>query len=80
MMPYDTYRLYQAERGKSSVEARHADEQAGRLASAASRLLRAITRSAAAAPDPCPAAGSGLPRRREPTGLRGSMVETLEGS
>jgi hypothetical protein len=44
MMPYDTYRLYQVERAKSPAEIRHADEQAGRLASAASSLFRGITR------------------------------------
>ena len=79
MMPYDTYRLYQAERGKSPADARRADERIGRLASAVSRLIRAISRPAGAAPGPCPAAGSGVPRRRERIGLPGSMVETLEG-
>jgi hypothetical protein len=44
MMPYDTYRLYQIERTKSPAEVRHADEQAARLASAASSLFRSITR------------------------------------
>jgi hypothetical protein len=44
MMPYDSYRLYQVERAKSPAEIRHADEQAGRLASAASSLVRGITR------------------------------------
>jgi hypothetical protein len=44
MMPYDTYQLYQVERAKSPAEIRHADEQAGRLASAASSLFRGITR------------------------------------
>jgi len=44
MMPYDTYRLYQVERAKSSAEVRHADEQAARVASAASSLFRGITR------------------------------------
>jgi len=78
MMPYDTYRLYRAERGTSPAEARRVDERAGRLASAVSRLFRAITRPAGAAPGPCPAVG-GVPRRSEPIGLRGSMVETLEG-
>jgi hypothetical protein len=40
MMPYDYYRLYQAERVKSSAEIRFADAQAGKLAAAASQLLR----------------------------------------
>jgi hypothetical protein len=44
MMPYDTYRLYQIERTKSPAEVRRADEQAARLASAASSLFRSITR------------------------------------
>jgi hypothetical protein len=40
MMPYDYYRLYQAERVKSSAEIRFADAQAGKLAAAASQLFR----------------------------------------
>jgi hypothetical protein len=44
MMLYDTYRLFQAERAKSRAEIRCADQQAARLASAVSRLLRALTR------------------------------------
>jgi hypothetical protein len=44
MMPYDNYRLYQIERAKSPAEVRRADEQAARLASAVSSLLRGITR------------------------------------
>jgi hypothetical protein len=44
MMPYDTYRLYQVERAKSSAEVRRADEQAARVASAVSSLFRGITR------------------------------------
>jgi hypothetical protein len=44
MMPYDTYRLYQAQRVKSPAEVQHADEQAARLAAAASSLLCGITR------------------------------------
>ena len=43
-MPYDTYQLYQIERAKSPAEVRRADEQAARLASAASSLFRAVTR------------------------------------
>jgi hypothetical protein len=46
MMPYDTYRLYQAGRPRSPVQVRCADERAGRLAAAASRLFRAVTRPA----------------------------------
>ena len=44
MMPFDSYQLYQVERAKSPAEIRHADEQAGRLASAASSLFRGIVR------------------------------------
>jgi hypothetical protein len=46
MMPYDTYRLYQAGRSKSPAEVRCADDRAGRLAASASRLFRAVTRAA----------------------------------
>ena len=59
MTPYDTYRLYQIERAKSPAEVRRADEQAGRLASAASSLLRGITRTC----EPC----GGHPRPRRVT-------------
>jgi hypothetical protein len=58
-MPYDSYRLYQIERGKNPAEIRRADEQAARFASAVSTLLRAITPSARAARRPYPAAGGG---------------------
>jgi len=46
MMPYDTYRLYQAGRPTSPAEVRSADERAGRLAAVASRLFLTITRPA----------------------------------
>ena len=46
MMPYVTYRLYQAERRKSAAEIRQADERAGRLAAAAAGMLRQLTRAA----------------------------------
>ena len=49
MMSYDTYRLYQIERLKSPAEARRADQQAARLASAVSSLFCGITRPARAA-------------------------------
>ena len=42
-MPYDTYRLYQIERAKSPAEVQYADEQAARLISAVSSLLRGLT-------------------------------------
>ena len=45
-MPYDTYRLHQIGRAKSPVEVRRADEQAARVVSAVSSLLRSITRPA----------------------------------
>jgi hypothetical protein len=63
MMPYDSYRLYQIERAKSAAEARRADEQAARLASAASSLFRAITRPWPAMRRLSPAATRDLPRQ-----------------
>jgi hypothetical protein len=54
MMPYDTYRLYQVERAKSSAEVRRADEQAARVASAVSSLFRGITRPWRAMQRPSP--------------------------
>jgi hypothetical protein len=62
MMPYDNYRMYQIERAKSPAEVRRADEQAGRLASAASSLLRGITRPWRAMRRPSPVATRELPR------------------
>jgi hypothetical protein len=43
MMPYDSYHLYQAERPKSAVEIRHADQQAAQIAAAVSGLFHSIT-------------------------------------
>jgi hypothetical protein len=57
MIPYDTYRLFQIERSKSEAEIRYADDQAGRLASAGSRLLRALARPLLSARAPSPATG-----------------------
>ena len=62
IVPYDSYRLYQIERAKSSAEIRRADEQAGRLASAASSLFRGIARPVRAMRRPSPAAPPCLPR------------------
>jgi hypothetical protein len=59
-MPYDTYRLHQIGRAKSSAEVRRADEQAARVASALSSLLLSITRPARAEHKPFPAAPPGL--------------------
>lgn len=59
MMPYDTYRLYEAGRAKSPAEAWNADERAGRLAAAASRLFRTVTQPARAARRPHPAIAPG---------------------
>jgi Tfp pilus assembly protein FimV len=56
VMPYDTYRLYQIERVKSPAEVRRTDEQAARLAAAASALFRGITRPVRAIGRPSPAA------------------------
>jgi len=62
MMPYDTYRIYQIERAKSPAEVRRADEQAARLASAVTSLVRGLTRPLRAVGRPFPAAAPGLPR------------------
>jgi hypothetical protein len=43
-MPYDSYRLHQTERAKSSAEVQRADEQAARLVATVSSLLRRIAR------------------------------------
>jgi len=56
MMLYDNYRLYQIERTTSPAEVRRADEQAARLASAASSLFRGITRPWRAMRRPSPVA------------------------
>ena len=64
MMPYDTYRLYQADRAKSPAEVRWADERAGRLVATASRLFRSVTRPARG-PYPAIAFG-GAPAPAEP--------------
>jgi hypothetical protein len=64
MMPYDTYRLYEAGRAKSPAEVRCTDERAGRLAAATSRLLWTITRPASR-PYPAIAFG-GAPAPAEP--------------
>lgn len=61
-MPYDTYRLYQIERAKRPAEVRGADEQAARVGSAVSSLLRGITRPARVVRRPFPAAAPSLPR------------------
>jgi hypothetical protein len=68
MMPYDAYRLYQIERVKSPAEDQRAAEQAARLASAASSLIRGITRPVRAIRKPSPATAHGIPR---PAGLTG---------
>jgi hypothetical protein len=62
MMPYDTYRIYQIEHAKSPAEVRRADEQAARLASALTSLVRSLTRPVRAVRRPFPAAAPGLPR------------------
>ena len=53
-MPYDTHRLYQIERTKSPAEVQRADEQAARLISAVSSLLRGLTRPVRAIRRPYP--------------------------
>jgi hypothetical protein len=68
MMPYDTYRLYEAGRAKSPAEARYADERAGRLAAAASRLFCTVTRPARAARGPGEPAGRCWPEPKPTSG------------
>jgi hypothetical protein len=62
MVPYDTYRVYQIERGKSLAEVRRAEEQAAQLASAVSSLFRGLLRPVRAARRPSPATARRLPR------------------
>ena len=62
MMPFDIYRLYQIERAKSPAEVQRADEQAARLASAASSMFRCLTRPMRAKRGPHAARTRGLPR------------------
>jgi hypothetical protein len=62
MMAYDSYRLYQIERPKSPADIRRADEQAARLASAASSMFRGITRPVRAMRRPSLAGVFHLPR------------------
>jgi hypothetical protein len=62
MIPYNSYRLYQIERIKSPAEIRNADEQAARLASAASSVFRRITRPFPVIRRPAPAGTCRLPR------------------
>jgi hypothetical protein len=62
MIPYNSYRLYQIERAKSPAEIRRADEQAARLAVAASSFFRGITRPVRAMRRPSPIATCRLPR------------------
>jgi hypothetical protein len=62
MMPYDTYRMYQIERVKSTAEIRRADEQAGQFAAAVSSLLGGIARPVRAVRRRHPAVARGLPR------------------
>ena len=50
MMPYDTYRLYEVERGKSPYEIQRADRQAALYFSAVSGLFRAIAQARSAVP------------------------------
>jgi hypothetical protein len=68
MMSYDSYRLYQVERAKSSAEIRRAEEQLGRLAAVASSLFRRVTRPVRAVRGPYSSAARGVPR---PAGLTG---------
>jgi hypothetical protein len=81
MMPYDTYRLYQIERAKSSAEIQRADEQAARFASALSWLFGGIMRRTQPLRRPYPASGrGGASRRTEPVDRQGMMAGATEGS
>jgi hypothetical protein len=62
MVPYDTYRIYQIERAKSSADVRRADAQAALVTSAISSLVRGIARQVRTVRRPAPAAVPGLPR------------------
>lgn len=62
MVPYDTYRIYHIEHAKSPADLRRADEQAARVASALTSLLRGIGRPVRAMRRPAPAAAPARPR------------------
>jgi hypothetical protein len=62
MVPYDTYRIYHIERARSAADVRRADEQAARVASALSSLLRGIGRPVRAVRRPSPVAAPARPR------------------
>ena len=66
MMPYDTYRLYQTERPKTTAEIRRADQQAAQFAAAASSLFRALTRPVQAVRTLYPPQRAACPGRPEP--------------
>jgi len=62
-MPYDSYRLYQIQRTKSSAEIRRADEQAARIAAALAAVLEVITRRRRIAANGSPARWRAVPER-----------------
>ena len=62
MMPYDMYRLYQIERAPSIAEARYADAQAARMASAVSSLFGGVTRLRRMMRSPSAPPTQGIPR------------------
>src|SRR5262245_66618659 len=64
MMPYDSYRLYHAERVRCPAEIRCGDERAAQVASAVMWLVRPFTLAVPAARRPYPAAGHGGRSRR----------------
>ena len=70
-MPYDTYRLYQIQRAKSPAEVQRSDEQAARLISAVSSLLRGLTRPMRAIRRPYP-----RPLRSAQHGARPAQQDT----
>jgi len=64
-MPYDSYRLYQIQRTKSSAESRRADEQAARIVSALTALFDVITRRRPVAANGRPARWQVLPEQNQ---------------
>jgi hypothetical protein len=62
MTPYDTYRVHQIERAKSSAEVRRADAQAAQAASVVSSLFRGLMRPVRAVYRPSAAEAPRLPR------------------
>jgi hypothetical protein len=75
-MPYDTYRLYQAERPKGAREIRRPDQTAAQLVSGVSGLFRAIRQSARR---PHLGVPGGASPRTATAASRGTMARAMEG-